>query len=337
MLDLSLFRVVHEHEHFVYARILNFLSLRLGNLFARLYDDLPRFGIDDRLGRLAAGKAIGEVELFIVLVSAHFGDVVAAGIEEQVIKVLTDGVLRGDFAGTKTPVKFDKAVHFRARRILFQRFGDDLVAGEQILYRAVGAEAQSAQKHGDAELLFSVHADVESVLRVLFEFQPRAAVGHDGGGEHLLARLVLRRSVIHARGTDELRNDDALRAVDDEGAVFRHQGQIPHENFLVEHFVFHLVDKADLHSQRKRVGGVAVAAFFFVILGFIAESVLQKVELEVVGVVGDRGEVLEHLADAFLNERIVTVLLDFHEVGNVDDFVDGTEFSSVIFAILIDR
>ena len=56
-----------------------------------------------------------------------------------------------------------------------------------------------------------------------------------------------------------------------------------------------------------------------------------------VGVVGDRGKILENLADTFLNERIVAVLLNFDEIGNIDHFVDGAEFSSFIFAILVDR
>ena len=64
---------------------------------------------------------------------------------------------------------------------------------------------------------------------------------------------------------------------------------------------------------------------------------VEKVKLKVVGVVGNRGEILEYLADAFLNERIVAVLLNLHEVGNVDDFVDRAEFSSLILAILVNR
>ena len=58
MLDLSLFRVVHEHEHFVYARILNFLSLRLGNLLSRGDENFARLGIDDIVRRFTARKTV---------------------------------------------------------------------------------------------------------------------------------------------------------------------------------------------------------------------------------------------------------------------------------------
>ena len=284
-----------------------------------------------------SSATVSEVELFIVLVAPHLCDIVAAGIEKQIKQVLTHGILGGNFAGPQAAVQLDQAVGFRLRRILGERLPDDLIAGEQVLYRAVGAEAQSAEQHGDAELLFSVHADVKGVLSVLLELQPRAAVGHDRGGEHFLARLVLGGGIIHPGRTHELGDDNALRAVDDEGTVFRHQRQVAHEYFLVENLVFDLVDEADFYAQRQSVSSVAVAALFFVVLGFIAESVLQKVELEMVGVVGDRGKILENLADTFLNERIVAVLLNFDEIGNIDHFVDGAEFSSFIFAILVDR
>ena len=64
---------------------------------------------------------------------------------------------------------------------------------------------------------------------------------------------------------------------------------------------------------------------------------VEKVKLKVVGVVGNRGEILEYLADTFLNERIVAVLLNLYEVGNIDDFVDRAKFSSLILAILVNR
>ena len=56
-----------------------------------------------------------------------------------------------------------------------------------------------------------------------------------------------------------------------------------------------------------------------------------------VGVVGNRGEVLEYLADALFNESIVAVFLDFNEIGNIDNFVDFTEFFSFGFAVLQNR
>ena len=56
-----------------------------------------------------------------------------------------------------------------------------------------------------------------------------------------------------------------------------------------------------------------------------------------VGVVGDRGEIFKDLANALFDKGVVAVFLDFNEIGNVDYFVDRTEFSSLGFAVLGNR
>ena len=53
-----------------------------------------------------------------------------------------------------------------------------------------------------------------------------------------------------------------------------------------------------------------------------------------VGVIGDRGEILKDFRNAFFDKGIVAVFLNFNEIGNVDYFVDRTEFFSFGFAIL---
>ena len=39
--------------------------------------------------------------------------------------------------------------------------------------------------------------------------------------------------ILHARGADELGDDDALGAVDDEGALVGHHGEVAHEDELL--------------------------------------------------------------------------------------------------------
>ena len=172
-------------------------------------------------------------------------------------------------------------------------------------------------------------------LAVLLELEPGAAVGDDCRFEHLAAGLVLFGLVVRARGTDELRDDDALRAVDDEGTVLRHEREVAHEHVLVDDLFLHLVDEADFHAQRQRVGRVAVAAFLFVVLGLAAELVLEEVQLEVVGIVGDGRKIVKHLSDALFDERAVRFLLYLYEVGDVDDFVDPAEFPPFCLAVLL--
>ena len=72
------------------------------------------------------------------------------------------------------------------------------------------------------ELAAAVDADVEDVLRVELEVDPRAAVRDDAGGVEQLARRVGLALVVveeHARRAVQLADDDALGAVDDERPV----------------------------------------------------------------------------------------------------------------------
>ena len=77
----------------------------------------------------------------------------------------------------------------------------------------------------------------------------------------------------HARRTMQLRHDDTLGAVDDEGPCFGHQGQIAHIDFLLLdvfdglHFggAFLVInDQADFHAQRRPVGHAPKFAFLHI-------------------------------------------------------------------------
>ena len=89
--------------------------------------------------------------------------------------------------------------------------------------------------------------------------------------------------------------------------------------------------------QRERIRRVAVAALLLVVFGLFVEPVVEEIQLVVVGIVANRGKVLEYFGYTLVNERVVADLLDFNKVGNVDDLVDFTELPSFGFAILVNR
>ena len=105
--DFPFFRVVNEHVNLVDTCVLDLSCFRLGDLFSRLGKHFARFGVDDSVRYLATGQTVGKAKLFVVFVSADLGYVVATGVEEQIEQVGTDGVLRGNFAGTETSIKLD--------------------------------------------------------------------------------------------------------------------------------------------------------------------------------------------------------------------------------------
>ena len=99
-------------------------------------------------------------------------------------------------------------------------------------------------------LAAAVDADVDDVLGVELEVEPRAAVGMmTRAVEQLAARVRLALVVVEedARAAVQLADDDALGAVDDERAGVRHQRDLAEVDLL-------LLDVADrLRSPPSRV------------------------------------------------------------------------------------
>ena len=329
--------VGYENVHFVDARILDLKRFLFGDLLPFRREQFARFRVEQIVRGDAAGQPVGDVELFIEFIPADLDHVVAAGIEKEIVQVLAHRIVRRHFAGAEPSVKLDEAVLLALGGILFDSSGDHLVVAENIRNGNVGTEPESAQKDGRTDLSLPVDMYPQNTLRILFEFQPSPAVGDDRRLKHFSARLVLFGFIIRAGRTDELRHDDALRAVDDKGAVIRHEREIAHEYFLIDDFVFDLVDEPHFDAERERVRRVAVPALFLVILGLIAEFMTEKIQFEVIRIVGDRRKVIKNFADALFDERPVRVLLDLDEIGDIDRFVDLAELPSLCLAELLNR
>jgi hypothetical protein len=92
----------------------------------------------------------------------------------------------------------------------------------------IGRQTERAQEHGAEEFALAVDADVEDVFLVVLELDPRAAVRNDLRQERV--RRFLGEE--HAGAAVELRDDNALCAVDDERAVVRHQRDVAEEHFF---------------------------------------------------------------------------------------------------------
>ena len=147
----------------------------------------------------------------------------------------------------------------------------------------------------------------------------------------------------HARRAVHLRDDDALGAVDDEGAVRRHEWHVAHVDVLlldvldglrlrlridVEH------DQSQRHLERGGVGHAALAALVEVIFRFLV-FVLDEFEMRRVGEVLDRKHRLEHRLQALVGtgalrripqeELVVRRLLHLDQVRHFADLLDVPE------------
>ena len=120
-----------------------------------------------------------------------------------------------------------------APAVLGARVDRLLVEGRQD-FLAVEAERVEQRSHRD--LAATVDARVHDVLGVELDVEPGAAIGNDAGREQQLARRMALALVVveeHAGAAVHLRDDDALGAVDDEGAVVGHERHVAHVDVLL--------------------------------------------------------------------------------------------------------
>jgi hypothetical protein len=143
------------------------------------------------------------------------------------------------------------------------------------------------------ELALAVDADVEHVLLVVFEFDPRTAVGNDLAQE---VGAVVGRLEEDAGRTVQLADNDALGSVDDERTVLRHQRNVAEEHFLLLDVadgavagLSVLVEDGQAHRdlERSRVRHAALFALGHVVFQLQAHGIAALVaEVGRVGVVG---------------------------------------------------
>ena len=147
----------------------------------------------------------------------------------------------------------------------------------------------------------------------------------------------------HARRAMHLRDDDALGAVDDEGAVRRHEGHVAHVDVLLLDVLDRLRlrvgidiehDEAQRHLQRRGEGHAALAALVDVIFRLL-ELVAHEFEQRDLREIGNREDGFEDGLQTLVGaaalglvdeqELIVGGLLHFDQIGHFRGFADMSE------------
>jgi hypothetical protein len=143
------------------------------------------------------------------------------------------------------------------------------------------------------------------------------------------------------RRTVHLRHDDALGAVDEEGAVLGHERHVAHVNVLLLDIedrtgVGFAVDFEDDQAQRdlhrRRIGDAALTAFLDVIFRLF-EFVMDEVELGSACEIADRENAAQRLFEARditdrgirAQELLIGFALHLDEIGHLHRFVDIAE------------
>ncbi len=216
-----------------------------------------------------------------------------------------------------------------------------------LLVRLVAPQGQ--QQRGRRQLAPPIDAHIDKILGVELEIEPRPAIGDDPGGIEILARgmgLALVMVEENARRTVHLADDDALGAVDDEGAVGRHQGHVAHIDVLLLDvadgagaaiLVDVPDDQAQGHLERRAEAHAPLLAFLDVILR-VLQLVFDELKFGPLREVADRKNRLEHFLQADiravfrrhadLQEMVVRALLHFDQIGHPADFRNTPEVSA---------
>ncbi len=208
----------------------------------------------------------------------------------------------------------------------------------------LGIEAQRVKQRRHRQLALAVDTDVDDVLGVEFEVQPRPAIGNDARGEQIFARRMGLAAIMveqDARRPVHLADDHALGAVDDEGAVARHQRHVAHIDVLlldIEHgagfgvLVDFEHDQAQRDAHRGGVGDAALTAFLDVIFR-VFQFVMNEVHFGGAGEIADREHAAQRLfqarniADLGVGpqELFVALPLNLDQVRHLHHFVDVAE------------
>ena len=310
----------------------------LGDAEADRQVDEPLDERDDVLRRQDA-RVVRDVDLeaLVQLVAADLRQVVALGVEEEAAEEVPRVLERRRLAGPLLLEDLDDRLLLAGRRVLLERHRDEGVVAELLQDRLVRREVEllagrtvdggeRAQEGRDRELALPVDPRVDDALLVDLELEPRAAARHQVRDEDLLVR-VLRLHQVGTRGADELRDDDALRTVDDEGALFGHEREVAHEDALLADLARLFVDETNLHVERGLVGQVlftTLADRGLRVLGEL-EPVVGELHGERAGVVLDRRDVVDGLAKAFVQEPPERGHLDVDQIWKVEDVLESGE------------
>src|SRR5262245_12761455 len=330
-----------EQRQLLVAGLDQHLEILLGDLLAGLGEDFTGLRVDQILGdvmsdQLLVGHAQRLEPLLRQLARRADGELLAClqhdlagiGVDE-----IVDGLVAAEAVG----------IEWHAPAVLLPLVRDFAVEGAQ---NFLGIEAERKQQRRHRDLAAAIDARMHDVLGVELDVEPGAAVRDDARREQELARRVGLALVVveeHAGRAVHLRDDHALSAVDDEGAVVGHERDVAHVDILLLDVLDRLGagllvdiehDQAQRHLERRRIGHAALAALVDVVFRRL-ELVLDEFEHRGVGEVRDREHGLEHGLQALVGpaagrllhqqELVVGRLLNLDEVRHLRDFLNFPE------------
>ena len=264
---------------------------------------------------------IAQRKFFIEFITSDLGKIITARVKEHSADQ-TLCVFHGQrLAWTDLLIQFQKTFLIIGGCVLGKACKNLRFLAEKLCDLRIAAHAQGTDQNGNRNFSGSVNTDIKYVIGVGLILKPRAAIRNYGTGEQSLTDLIVSDPVIDTGGTHQLTDDNTFRAIDYKGAGFCHQRQVAHENFMLVDLVFFLVVQTHFHLQRCRIGRVALLTLFNRILYFIfTQSKVYEFQAEPSAVIRDRGNIVEDFLHSLVQEPVIGILLNFNQVGHLQDF-----------------
>ncbi len=301
------------------AQVVDVVDLEAGLAGVQLHDVVD--GREDVvLGEHPLVDRQGQAQLLVRLVATDLGQVVALGVEEEVLQQRLGALAGRRLAGTQLAVDVDEGVVLPRRVVLLERHAHRLVVAVALEdLRVVPAQRLEQDRH--RLLALAVDPDADGVALVDLELQPGTPARDDLAGEGVLVgHLVDLLVEVDARRAHQLRHDDALGAVDDERALVGHHGEVTHEDRLGLDLTGAVVGELRGDEQRSREGHVLVLALLDGVLGGL-EPVVAEAQRHRSGEVLDRRDLLEDLLEPGRGADVLTAGVEGHLDARVPGLV----------------
>ncbi len=298
--------VLYREPCLAYARLFDLTRLFIGDELSLVGDYFSGKRISNGSGQIVSGYTRTDTQLLIIFVTSETCKIVTLCVEEKTVEVILSAFHRRWFARAELFINFKESFLTVLCGILLEdSLVEPFVRTEKLLYLNVRSAAEGTDKGGKRDLPVFVYADICNVVGIHFVFKPRAPVGDNGSLEEILACLILFKSVVNAGGTNELRNDNALRAVDNESSAVGHKREIAHEYFVFLNDACFLVPERSLYSQWSGVGNVPLLALRNGIFRCVVDRVIHKVQHQIAVIVGNSRNIAENLFKSFIQKPLV--------------------------------
>ena len=247
-------------------------------------------------------------------------------------------VHRCGFAWTEFHIKFFECLISRSFGyaeiflrcvFFFKRRKNTFVFAECFLYLFVGVDTERSDKRCYGEFLALVNSYKQNIVRVLFIFNPRTSVRHNGAGKKFVTGFVHFSCEVCAGRSYELGNNNAFRTVDDECSRFRHKREIAEEHDLLLNLAGLFVRQTAGDAQGCGVGRISFFAFRLGILRLFVDRIINVIENYRSRMVDDVGGIFEDVLHSLFNEPFVRSELNVDQVGNGLDLSDLGKVNSL--------